>query len=43
MMLEKNQIATLKNNKSEIIEEVCDTERREKIPQWYNTTLSDLS
>ena len=30
MVLEKNQIAILKNNKSETVEEVCDTERREK-------------
>ena len=32
MMLEKNQIATLKNNKIEIVEEVLDTERRKKMP-----------
>ena len=31
MMLEKNQIVTLKNNKSEIVGGVCDTERREKM------------
>ena len=32
MMLEKNQIATLTINKSEIVEGVCDTERRDKPP-----------
>ena len=32
MMLEKNQIQTLKINKSGIVEGVCDTERREKMP-----------
>ena len=43
MMLEKKQIVTLKNNKIEIVEGVCDTETREKMPQWHHTTLSDIS
>ena len=44
MMLEKNQIVTLKNDKSEIVEEICDTDKkREKIPPWYHTILSGLS
>ena len=33
MMLKKNQIETLENSKSEMVEGVCDTERREKMPQ----------
>ena len=31
MILEKKQIAALKDDKSEIVEGVCDTERREKM------------
>ena len=32
MMLEKNLTTILKNDKSEIVEGVCDKERREKMP-----------
>ena len=31
MMLEKNQIATQENNKNEIVDGLCDTERRKKM------------
>ena len=42
-MLEKNQIVTLKINKSEIVEGVYDIERSEKMPPWYHTNRFGLS